>query len=76
MKTVEEKLKEVKEILHSWGEDDKSTLESIFVRPDGQIFVYSVSFGGCFIADLDKHGYSCRLFGSSSRGGGVHLIID
>ena len=76
MKTVEEKLKEVKEIMHSWGEDDKNTLESILVRPNGKIFVYSVSFGGSFIADLDKHGYRCCLFGSSSRGGGVHLIID
>ena len=76
MKTSEEKLREVKEILHYWGEDDKRTLESIIVRPDGKILIDSVSFSGCFIADLDKHGYGCLLEENSSRGGGVLLIID
>lgn len=76
MKTGEERLKEVKDILHSWGEDDKRTLESVIVRPNGQVLIDSVSFSGCFIADLDKHGYSCLLQESPSRGGGVLLIID
>lgn len=76
MKTGEEKLKEVKEILHYWAEDDKQTLESIFVRPDGKIYVDSVSFSGFFIADLCKYGYRCSLQESSTRGGGVLLIID
>lgn len=76
MKTGEEKLKEVKGILHYWAEDDKSTLESIVVRPDGKILIDSVSFSGCFIADLDKHGYRCGLYESTSGRGGVQLIID
>lgn len=76
MKTNEEKLKEVKDILHYWAEDDKRTLESIIVRPDGKILIDSVSFSGSFIADLDKHGYRCMLQESPSRGGGVLLWID
>lgn len=76
MKTNEEKLKEVKDILHYWAEDDKRTLESVIVRPDGKILIDSVSFSGCFIADLDKHGYRCMLQESPSRGGGVLLWID
>ncbi len=76
MKTGEEKLNEIKEILHYWGEDDTSTLESILVRPDSGIHIDSVSFGGHFIADLVKRGYRCELMGSPSRGGGVLLIID
>lgn len=76
MKTGEEKLKEVKEILHYWGEDDKKTLESIVVLPNGKILIDSVSFSGSFIADLDKHGYTCNLYKSSNRGLGVLLYID
>ena len=75
MKTGEEKLMLVKEILHYWGEDDQRTLESIIVRPDGKILIDSVSFSGCFIADICKNGYRCSLFESPSRGGGVQLII-
>lgn len=76
MKTGEEKLKEVKDILHYWGEDDTQTLESIIIKPDGKIMIDSVSFGGCFIADLVKYGYRCELYGSLTRGGGVSLWID
>lgn len=76
MKTMEEKLKEVKNILHFWAEDDKRTLESIIVKPDGRIIIDSVSFSGRFIADLVEHGYRCMLYESPSRGGGVSLWID
>ena len=76
MKTIEQKLKQVKEILHYWGEDDESTLESIIVKPNGIICIDSVQLSGFFIADLLEHGYRCSLFASISISGYIKLFIE
>lgn len=60
-------MQQIRELLHTWGEDDTQTLESIRQNSDGFIFIDSISFGGCFITDLDKHGYVCRIVASDNK---------
>jgi len=69
-------MQQIRELLHTWGEDDTQTLESIRQYTGGVIFIDSISFGGCFITDLDKHGYVCRIEASDNKKGLVTLRIS
>lgn len=68
-------MQQIRELLHFWGEDDALTLESIRQYSDGVVFIDSISFGGCFITDLDKHGYTSRIEASDNKKGLVTIRI-
>lgn len=76
MKTNEEIMQEILELLHIYGEDDTKTLETVRQDFDGVVLIDSISLGSNFIVDLDKHGYVSRIWACGDKDGYITISIS